>query len=176
MASAACITPTPLRLRTGCRGSRRHGGRLQHVMARSQQAPAAPGKVYIEPVEREAAAFAPATVANLGPGFDWMGCAVEVRVAGAVALLLAGSCSCDQRSPRRDIAPGGSRRRLPAASAVAGCRARATRWGPACCPTGRARWSSSRSRATAGVCRSTRPKTASVSAGECGDGDCLDHQ
>ena len=52
---------------------------MQHVVARSQQAPAAPGKVYIEPVEREVAAFAPATVANLGPGFDWMGCAVEVR-------------------------------------------------------------------------------------------------
>jgi homoserine kinase len=37
------------------------------------------GKIYIDAVEREAAAFAPATVANLGPGFDWMGCAVEVR-------------------------------------------------------------------------------------------------
>lgn len=37
------------------------------------------GKVYIDPVEQSAAAFAPATVANLGPGFDWMGCAVEVR-------------------------------------------------------------------------------------------------
>lgn len=36
------------------------------------------GKVYIDPVEKETAAFAPATVANLGPGFDWMGCAVEV--------------------------------------------------------------------------------------------------
>ena len=32
------------------------------------------------PVAREAAAFAPATIANLGPGFDWMGCAVEVAV------------------------------------------------------------------------------------------------
>ena len=30
------------------------------------------------PVAREAKAFAPATIANLGPGFDWMGCAVEV--------------------------------------------------------------------------------------------------
>ncbi|GAB4817259.1 hypothetical protein N2152v2_004305 [Parachlorella kessleri] len=35
------------------------------------------GKTYLEPVEQEVSAFAPATVANLGPGFDWMGCAVE---------------------------------------------------------------------------------------------------
>jgi hypothetical protein len=37
------------------------------------------GKVYLDPVQDEATAFAPATVANLGPGFDWLGCAVEVR-------------------------------------------------------------------------------------------------
>lgn len=30
------------------------------------------------PVRDSAVAFAPATVANLGPGFDWMGCAVQV--------------------------------------------------------------------------------------------------
>jgi hypothetical protein len=36
------------------------------------------GKVYLDPVQKEATAFAPATVANLGPGFDWLGCAVEV--------------------------------------------------------------------------------------------------
>jgi homoserine kinase len=35
--------------------------------------------VYLDPVQDEATAFAPATVANLGPGFDWLGCAVEVR-------------------------------------------------------------------------------------------------
>jgi homoserine kinase len=45
------------------------------------------GKVYIDPVEKEAAAFAPATVANLGPGFDWMGCAVEVRQGRAMHRL-----------------------------------------------------------------------------------------
>lgn len=39
------------------------------------------GKVYLDPVQDEATAFAPATVANLGPGFDWLGCAVEVRVS-----------------------------------------------------------------------------------------------
>ena len=29
--------------------------------------------------QKVAKAFAPATIANLGPGFDWMGCAVEVQ-------------------------------------------------------------------------------------------------
>lgn len=32
-----------------------------------------------DPIMDVASAWAPATVANLGPGFDWMGCAVEVR-------------------------------------------------------------------------------------------------
>lgn len=36
------------------------------------------GKVYLDPVQNDVSAFAPATVANLGPGFDWLGCAVEV--------------------------------------------------------------------------------------------------
>lgn len=36
------------------------------------------GKLYIDPVLQQTSAFAPATIANLGPGFDWMGCAVEV--------------------------------------------------------------------------------------------------
>lgn len=44
------------------------------------------GKVYIDPVKKECTAFAPATVANLGPGFDWLGCAVEVRMRLAWAL------------------------------------------------------------------------------------------
>lgn len=35
-------------------------------------------KGLIEPVLEEVSAFAPATVANLGPGYDWFGCAVEV--------------------------------------------------------------------------------------------------
>lgn len=38
---------------------------------------AAQNKIW-EPMHHEATAFAPATVANLGPGFDWMGCAVQV--------------------------------------------------------------------------------------------------
>ena len=35
------------------------------------------------PTVRQAKAFAPATIANLGPGFDWMGCAVEVSSPAA---------------------------------------------------------------------------------------------
>lgn len=49
-----------------------------HVHASSQ---------LIVPVQKEVIAFAPATVANLGPGFDWMGCAVEVRLLKSGALL-----------------------------------------------------------------------------------------
>lgn len=51
------------------------GARLARLVPR---AAVAGGKVYIDPVKQECAAFAPATVANLGPGFDWLGCAVEV--------------------------------------------------------------------------------------------------
>lgn len=48
------------------------------VAARSSRQPiVAGGKVYLDPVQDTATAFAPATVANLGPGFDWLGCAVE---------------------------------------------------------------------------------------------------
>ena len=38
---------------------------------------------HIHPVRQQAKAFAPATVANLGVGFDWLGCAVEVRLQEA---------------------------------------------------------------------------------------------
>jgi homoserine kinase len=44
--------------------------------------------VYIDPVEKEATAFAPATVANLGPGFDWLGCAVEGEGDTVTATVL----------------------------------------------------------------------------------------
>eukprot|EP00878_Enallax_costatus_P042226 GHUV01049399.1.p1 GENE.GHUV01049399.1~~GHUV01049399.1.p1 ORF type:complete len:112 (-),score=1.84 GHUV01049399.1:12-347(-) len=47
------------------------------------------GKVYLDPVQNEATAFAPATVANLGPGFDWLGCAVEVRISGGPYIGLS---------------------------------------------------------------------------------------
>ena len=42
----------------------------------------------MDPVEKEATAFAPATVANLGPGFDWLGCAVEGEGDTVVATVL----------------------------------------------------------------------------------------
>lgn len=57
-----------------CRG-RRLRSRCRPV---AHGAVVAGGKVYIDPVKEECVAFAPATVANLGPGFDWLGCAVEV--------------------------------------------------------------------------------------------------
>ncbi|KIZ07520.1 homoserine kinase [Monoraphidium neglectum] len=59
------------------------GGIASHAQYRcrrpvvSTRAAVAGGKVYIDPVKKECTAFAPATVANLGPGFDWLGCAVE---------------------------------------------------------------------------------------------------
>lgn len=37
-----------------------------------------PRSGFIDPVHRSVTVSAPATVANLGPGFDWLGCAVEV--------------------------------------------------------------------------------------------------
>lgn len=47
--------------------------------ARGQlQTPASPTD--LQPVAKQATAFAPATVANLGPGFDWLGCAVDVSL------------------------------------------------------------------------------------------------
>lgn len=50
------------------------------------------GKVYIDPVKQECTAFAPATVANLGPGFDWLGCAVSVRGGGPHAMREHAHC------------------------------------------------------------------------------------
>ena len=40
----------------------------------------------VEPVRQSVTVTAPATVANLGPGFDWLGCAVQVRYGYAAAL------------------------------------------------------------------------------------------
>ena len=60
------------------------------------------GKVYADPVNKEVAAFAPATVANLGPGFDWMGCAVGVSLSMPMQHLQVFNmlCSDDMRSVR----------------------------------------------------------------------------
>ncbi len=97
--------PKPALLRAGHREARSQaaGCCCRASLAQEQAAPASrPGA---EPQLREAVAFAPATVANLGPGFDWMGCAVEVSGlkrkckftdnagCGAIALL-AGSGRC----------------------------------------------------------------------------------
>jgi len=42
----------------------------------------------LQPVERSVRAFAPATVANLGVGFDWLGCAVGEKVPVTLISLL----------------------------------------------------------------------------------------
>lgn len=57
-------------------------GRKQtgQIPQRCRATPLSSGKLYVDPVHKEMTAFAPATVANLGPGFDWMGCAVQVCV------------------------------------------------------------------------------------------------
>lgn len=72
----------------------------------------------LDPVRQQVSAFAPATVANLGPGFDWMGCAVEVRPACCLAAPARGS-AVFHHPPAHPLR---SRPPLPAA----GCRARAT--------------------------------------------------
>nr|QKY14839.1 homoserine kinase (KHSE) [Polytomella parva] len=45
-------------------------------------------KSALKPVKSECTAFAPATVANLGPGFDWLGCAVEGEGDTVVAKVV----------------------------------------------------------------------------------------
>lgn len=73
MQQARCLN---VQHRTASRSAIAHRG----VVARSSvRHVVAGGKVCLDPVQNEATAFAPATVANLGPGFDWLGCAVEVR-------------------------------------------------------------------------------------------------
>lgn len=52
--------------------------RCAQLIVASATSQSGPGKVYIDAVEQSVSAFAPATIANLGPGFDWMGCAVDV--------------------------------------------------------------------------------------------------
>jgi homoserine kinase len=66
-------------LNTRCVSHRRLASRRCVVARAAVRHVVAGGKVYLDPVQDEATAFAPATVANLGPGFDWLGCAVEVR-------------------------------------------------------------------------------------------------
>ena len=61
------------------KGGREHAARVRCRASLAQEQAAPSSRGCPEPVLREAVAFAPATVANLGPGFDWLGCAVEVR-------------------------------------------------------------------------------------------------
>ena len=60
------------------RRQHRHCARALPAVAAQYATLPAQEQPLLQPVSRSARAFAPATVANLGPGFDWMGCAVEV--------------------------------------------------------------------------------------------------
>ena len=75
----------------------------------------------LEPVTAEATAWAPATVANLGPGFDWMGCAVNVRVH-----FLCGSCGCVHKALPLAL-PITCTSNLLTLRGASPCRAKATR-------------------------------------------------
>lgn len=60
---------------------RRRGSRhAPHIQASATSTSTTPlqkdGK--LKPIKQQVTAFAPATIANLGPGFDWLGCAVDV--------------------------------------------------------------------------------------------------
>lgn len=80
-----------LRLRDR-RQQRRQAARAQRQQTPPQpQAQLRPEGGLIHPVRQQARAFAPATVANLGVGFDWLGCAVEVGANGIVADGIARS-------------------------------------------------------------------------------------
>lgn len=113
----------------------------------SRQPVIAGGKVYLDPVQSEATAFAPATVANLGPGFDWLGCAVEVgwlaswRSAAAVVARLPSVKTTVPPSPPASAATAKALITHPLApSKNDDTRVRATQSRPRCCLTSRVRW------------------------------------
>lgn len=80
------------------------GGRRASVAVRSAPAAVPGGKLHRDPVAKECSAFAPATVANLGPGFDWMGCAVQVGRSGPRL-----TCPPDGGTRVRRVLPRGRR-------------------------------------------------------------------
>jgi hypothetical protein len=108
------------------RAAVRWGRRGLHVVAG--------GKVYLDPVQSEVTAFAPATVANLGPGFDWLGCAVEVGVGSRcspAAVLVVVCCLIWPTAPHthRQAAPHvahGLCHTRAHTTRTCACRARAT--------------------------------------------------
>ncbi|XP_008812621.1 homoserine kinase [Phoenix dactylifera] len=81
MAAATCKTsPIPTNLNHPHR-PKPHIPRFQTVRCASRQTPKTSSKTLAHgdpsPAFRSVTAFAPATVANLGPGFDFLGCAVD---------------------------------------------------------------------------------------------------
>ncbi|KAK9832295.1 hypothetical protein WJX74_005514 [Apatococcus lobatus] len=60
----------------------------QSVCCRSRKAARCQLSRGVEPVRQDVTVFAPATIANLGPGFDWLGCAVKGQGDLVTARLL----------------------------------------------------------------------------------------
>lgn len=63
------------------RGSHRTAYRRALIVRAEYATLSAQQQTVLRPVAKSVRAFAPATIANLGPGFDWLGCAVEVPVS-----------------------------------------------------------------------------------------------
>ncbi|GMH39582.1 hypothetical protein BSKO_07480 [Bryopsis sp. KO-2023] len=61
----------------GCRRRLQETVRSRPLRCLPSQSQAPSTRSGLEPVLEKVSAFAPATVANLGPGYDWFGCAVE---------------------------------------------------------------------------------------------------
>jgi homoserine kinase len=59
-------------------------------IARRRRTVAYGGKSYLDPAADTVSAFGPATVANLGPGFDWLGCAIDGQGDVVTARALEG--------------------------------------------------------------------------------------
>lgn len=65
-----------------------HGQRVVEHISQRRWVGVRGGKSYLDPIEENVSAFGPATVANLGPGFDWLGCAVDGQGDVVTARLL----------------------------------------------------------------------------------------
>lgn len=65
-------------------------GRFNRCPPRRSTHVAFGGKNYLDPATASIAAFGPATVANLGPGFDWLGCAIDGQGDVVTARVMEG--------------------------------------------------------------------------------------
>jgi homoserine kinase len=82
--------PAVQRLEAPAAAAPRRAPAARRRAAPRPRAAAAAAAEPVAPVAKSVAAFAPATVANLGPGFDWLGCAVGGPGDTVVATALPG--------------------------------------------------------------------------------------